>query len=1283
MTTQPKPDAALEPPEGPGRRPRRSRLALVLALAIPGALIALVALALFVVRLYAGSQGFEERIAGLLKDSAHVDLDYGSLSLAPTSGIEIDAIRVASPEAWRKFAPDLLRIDRAEVEWDVLSLASGPMRAPRVLVSGVHAAVVIDASGATSLDGLGGPPSAPSAPASEATPLSRTLELGGLDLQVDSIAASGVTLRLIETRDGAVVRESSFDGLDLEGALSLTQAAVKAKARLHSTAAEGTRVVVKPSRPEAGPEGEARVVIDLTADVPDAHSVGVRLLADLAGQNLSKDAPDRGRIADMKVDARLSPDRQQTEVRVVAALLDGALTADSTVTVPDAKGSGAALLPDIGEAGFSLTLDKVPAALLALVPGLRCTGCTASGRATGIALGVGDAGFAVRGGIEASVSAPDGSFEAPGISAQTKGLSVKVSASPAAGGTFDMKTTVAAGTLDGTAGGATVHASDVSIEGGLDRVPLALPGVKMPGGDVRLALRTGTLDATTPDATVRTTGLGLSVDGPVPGEGAPVTVRARVPFERIAFSPSRGPGIELPAGSVEADLRDVRIDPKAPASAEGIVSLRADLGPLDATVDAQRQGDEASFDVTLDARGLGIASPFLPAAARRLGIPWARVGVTAKAKGTVRHPTDLDRLYADAKIDVSAKRLALKASERQVGLPNVQVKATVKGTRAAPEFVATLDAAAPTVDGKALVESIAARLKLVRANGRVGIEASTRSIGRKGPVLDATVNAGFARASRTVDWDARVTVGDLSEPVAAFLPKKWRKMVSWDKIALGMTSHGSFAGVVTGLRGGLVPVMAARPLLTARGDQKTTIDLSGVRYKSGGMTISVPSVSAAVTAEAADGTATARARVSHPRIDVVLGPNRVEVGDGTHEATLRSSGSPTEGETGLDVSLKIADVVQDFAPFYAVGGLSLTGAARIDRMKSLRLDRMTLENVAGGTKIDLSVAVDEPGGTGTTARPDSGAGPTPIQRVPGRKSLAVEGAIEQSLDRLKLDASVFQGKGKVRLPFRVESGDQSLYRATATLEAHGVDVALPSRKVDVRGMNGSVRIVEELGVGSDGVPKLIVGAGDTTYARVRFQDLHPFLAGGSFLSIEKLVAGPVDIGPIAGNLRVFHDVLSLDQIEAAWRGGSVTGQLVVDNLAAIPNVFFRGDITGVKPSTNSNDRLDANAALRLSLSTMELDGRVQIPQIGRGHLLDLLDALDPYREEVSMNRIRKVLALGYPKFVRILIEQGFLSAKVELGGVASVVRIDEVRGIATGPLLRKVLGPLVQKGDGR
>ena len=60
-----------------------------------------------------------------------------------------------------------------------------------------------------------------------------------------------------------------------------------------------------------------------------------------------------------------------------------------------------------------------------------------------------------------------------------------------------------------------------------------------------------------------------------------------------------------------------------------------------------------------------------------------------------------------------------------------------------------------------------------------------------------------------------------------------------------------------------------------------------------------------------------------------------------------------------------------------------------------------------------------------------------------------------------------------------------------------------------------------------------------------------------------------------------------------------------------------------------------------------------------------------------MNRVRKGLAIGFPKYLRVRIDEGFLSAKVELGGMASLVRIDEIRGVPTGPLLRRVLGPLL------
>jgi hypothetical protein len=56
-----------------------------------------------------------------------------------------------------------------------------------------------------------------------------------------------------------------------------------------------------------------------------------------------------------------------------------------------------------------------------------------------------------------------------------------------------------------------------------------------------------------------------------------------------------------------------------------------------------------------------------------------------------------------------------------------------------------------------------------------------------------------------------------------------------------------------------------------------------------------------------------------------------------------------------------------------------------------------------------------------------------------------------------------------------------------------------------------------------------------------------------------------------------------------------------------------------------------------------------------------------------MNRVRHALAFGYPDQVRIGFDHGFASARITLGGLARLIRIDEIRGIPTGSLLDKVL----------
>jgi translocation and assembly module TamB len=87
---------------------------------------------------------------------------------------------------------------------------------------------------------------------------------------------------------------------------------------------------------------------------------------------------------------------------------------------------------------------------------------------------------------------------------------------------------------------------------------------------------------------------------------------------------------------------------------------------------------------------------------------------------------------------------------------------------------------------------------------------------------------------------------------------------------------------------------------------------------------------------------------------------------------------------------------------------------------------------------------------------------------------------------------------------------------------------------------------------------------------------------------------------------------------------------------------------------------------------------VQLVRASRSHVLDILDVLDPYHEMVTANRVRGALALGYPKFVRFFLHDGAVDSKVELGGLAQLVRIDEIRAVPLGPILQRYVAPTLE-----
>jgi hypothetical protein len=167
----------------------------------------------------------------------------------------------------------------------------------------------------------------------------------------------------------------------------------------------------------------------------------------------------------------------------------------------------------------------------------------------------------------------------------------------------------------------------------------------------------------------------------------------------------------------------------------------------------------------------------------------------------------------------------------------------------------------------------------------------------------------------------------------------------------------------------------------------------------------------------------------------------------------------------------------------------------------------------------------------------------------------------------------------------------------------------------------------------------------------------------------------VSIAPLVGNLEIDQNSVALRQFEMGVRGGSVTGQcgLNWDGSKSTLEVHVRA--SGVRSS--HGEPFDGNIAVAISAADRTIDGRAEILRIGARHLLDLLDLQDPLHADPAFNHIRTALGWGYPKNLRLVFDHGFASAHLELGGLAQFVSISELRGIPMGPIVDKMLAPLL------
>lgn len=1276
------------------RRLRRALLGLV------GTVLALVALALLALaNLDAGPI---KRLVQRLARAQGIELDYtdGSVTLG---GARFRGLRLASPPADRARAPNLVEIAAIDGDW---SLWSGELRS--LEVRDVALTVVRSADGTTSLQRwlAGMPPS--QEPGTPLSALAQKLWPGELRA---AAKIERVTLTVLDDADPSGPRTLRLTGLGASAKLDAQQATVALRAA--------------PAKLELLGSGAAReleLAIEGAAGLMARGTASVRLEAKLLRQTFAPELPKLSRVLALGVSAQLLPEQERVDAAVQGELLDGALAITAQLSLMDAepRPRATAAVPLVRRATLIADLTRLVAAVPAELGPVHYEGeplrvtieelalSPAPSGKLSATLGVAAAswreqrlergkltltaepeGDRLRGSVVAELEqlrAPALALEGVTLTLaatrdQTQPTAPTAPEDPLAA-LIPLELTAKAAVRRASAGPTTVDGLTVNAEAqvqrllavranvrarlerleqrdaagattGLDRLELGLLGNGRISASAPLTSR-GELAVTVRAGEARLPGRARASDLTASAELSlddrhhlrttfDVAAKASVPAAQ-ALGKTRGEASLK--GSSELELR-----PAAPTESRGTAALSVRFA--DATLSADLEGSLAEL------RWKAQASAPMAGPARGLGLD--TTGSYRLASGQLEHE--------------SRARIA-RVATAAAALRGLDLRISSRGDTRVHRGTAEVAAQSVELAGRT-TGPLALQLEAAVDLPRPAAELTLR--GTKPPAelrLRAEVSA-----DRTVRWLAKGSVPALAM-LAPFLPAG----LDGTQLAVRVDGQGEVAGVLAGVRDG-VPTLVRDPALTARGKQRLALELAHLRYRGADETrAELSALSFDAKVDLAD-TRRATLDVIIPRLDAVA--SGVKLGADDLALRLDLAATLRRGAGDIPVALRHLDVKaavraknarQSALPWYGLDRTELSASVSGDPATALTL-ALAFSNPGGGTSFELAGNLERNEAAELAEAPADG-----LPGIVARKSLVVQGKLEQTLDGLAAAPETLRASGRVAVPFRIESGDLSLFRATAQVSLADVSAELPKQRVSAKNITGEVPLVQELVLDAGGLRR--VGEGEHgLFSQLRFPDYKPFTGGRDYLSIGELTVRDVRLGPAAGNVRIDRDVIALDQLELTALGGKVTGQCVLELRGDDTRVAFRGKATGVRPSVASasaaggpsGERLDANLAVALEPFRLRLEGRTEIVQIGKDHLLALLDLWDPYHADVSANRVRLGLKVGYPKQVRLHFSHGFANLAIELGGLAGVVRIDEIRGIPIGPVLSHFLSPILQE----
>ncbi|WNG29342.1 hypothetical protein F0U62_39145 [Cystobacter fuscus] len=1219
--------------ESPGAgRPRR-RLARIIA----GVLLLLVAtlalvLVTAVVALHSlGRPWLKQRIVSTVDAVTGLRLDYQTAQVAVLSGLRLEGLVVRTPAPFQGVAPELLRVGALDAQWSLGSLLSGTTLVERVAVRDVALTLVADEAGPTSLTGLMGPES-PEPPVD--VPLGASQQAAALLASappIGMVEVSGVSLSYVRVRHGEVIDRWSLRGLVATVEAKHQDDGWKLFAR---TGQPGTPLPLELSREGlAIPSALAQLELTLSAEA-GASAAHARVDLDVARQTFDPRFTVRT-LLHGTASAKFDAEKRHITLELDRTQLTDSAEVQAQLVLPDAAEVPPVVTRALADVDLGRLLQRVPAdwlpfsiergkahldaheVTLSAMPQLGAQGKLGLDiDVAALQLARDDLRVALGGGRVSLVATPD---PQKGLAARLafalQGLDV--------GGPTPLRVPKAHGELKGhqlrpDPSSPIKVAGDASLSGMVDALDVRASGIR---------------------ATAER--LGFQLHAPLVGE-PPFALKADVPVE--ALQVVTADGREVLKGPVHVTLNVSEAFPRLdePRLGRARARLELDVGTMHASMDATKGTDEVAYTLTVQTPDLSAARPFIPEsiAARA---PWDHVAVNLASTGKLaalfsssprlEHRTEL-RLQRPGWDDVSASDLAVVMHSRgDAWRHKGELDLRIEGLRVGEN------------DAGPQHQTLTLDLDRRKPSLQLGL------ISHAEPKIALDAALAFDRKARALRCDVK---GDLP-PLGALSPLLAKARVPAElepsRLALNVELHGTLLGVLTDIAADGTLSLAPAPLRTGSFEGTAVVDARGIRWRQEGRSINLPALHWQVESHAEGPRRIVHSNLAVEKLAVGMGDRRLSFADVSSDtiATL-----PEKWETD-DIELKqlfkVRSLEQRPALPYPVQDLEGSFSARREPNGVIHIPDLQLSNAGTSTLLKARGR---------------------LELGDDRRRLAVRGELEQDLSKLAQPGLV-ESSGKVTVNFQVASPNLVVFRTLSELLLQNVNLKLPGSGIAVEKLDGNVPLTENVEF-SEGRVRLLNDIDVNPYSMLRFADQHPLLSRNGFMSVGSITTPLISIAPLAGNLSINQNRVSLSQLEMGVRGGRITGQCMLDWQGKYSTLEAHVRATGVKSSRG--EPFDGNAAVVISGKDRSVNGRAEILRIGNRHLLDLLDLEDPHHTDPATNRVRYALGLGYPEHVRVNFNRGFGRLSITMGGLARLLSIDEIRGIPMGPIVDRAINSL-------